>query len=151
MLMTKWPKSVTNISKLSATPFVPNIRHQHPLPTSMLVFSLVDHFRGLIKTGFQASLLKIPCLFGTSFCDAIRKGHSRPICSIQKQFITNLFFPNSRSKVPFSSALILFKLRKYQFLRNTGSLLQGLWFNIGFSEIKLLNFSKKINSEDFFF
>ena len=95
--------------------------------------------------------MKIPCLFGTSFCDAIRKGHSRPICSIQKQFITNLFFPNSRSKVPFSSALILFKLRKYQFLRNTGSLLQGLWFNIGFSEIKLLNFSKKINSEDFFF
>ena len=60
------------------------------------------------------------------------------------------FFPNSRSKVPFSSALILFKLRKYQFFRNTGSLLQGLWFNIGFFEMKLLNFPKNNNFEDFF-
>ena len=67
-------------------------------------------------------------VFGTSFCDAIQKGHSRPICSIQKQLITNLYFPISRSKLPFSSAFITLKLRIPVFHRFTDiPVLSQLW------------------------
>ena len=146
MLMTNWPKSVTNISKLSATHFIPNIvtniRYQHRCWFShwCIIFWDRSKFRKLVfRLVYWKSRVCLRPVFVMQFEKVI---HARfvPYKSNLSQIY---FFPNSRSKVPFSSAIILFKPRKYQFFRNTGFLLQGLWFNIGFSEIKLLNFPKK--------
>ena len=145
MLVTKWPKSVTNISKFSATYFVPisvtYIRYQHRYWFShwWIIFGDWSKFPKLVfRLIYWKSRVCLRPVFVMQFEKVI---HARfvPYKSNLSQIY---FFPNSRSKVPFSSALILFKLRKYQFFRNTDSLLQWLWFNIGFPKLNCWIFQK---------
>ena len=154
MLMTNWPKSVTNISKLSATHFIPNIvtniRYQHRCWFShwCIIFWDRSKFRKLVfRLVYWKSRVCLRPVFVMQFEKVI---HARfvPYKSNLSQIY---FFPNSRSKVPFSSALILFKLRKYQFFRNTGSLLQGIWFNIDFPKLNGWIFQKTTFLKIFFF
>ena len=130
---------------MSATHFIPNIvtniRYQHRCWFShwCIIFWDRSKFRKLVfRLVYWKSRVCLRPVFVMQFEKVI---HARfvPYKSNLSQIY---FFPNSRSKVPFSSALILFKLRKYQFFRNTGSLLQGIWFNIGFPKLNGWIFQK---------
>ena len=64
----------------------------------------------------SANLLKIPCLFETSFVMQFEKVIHARFVPYKSNLSQIYFFRNSRSKVPFSSAQIPLKLRMYQFL-----------------------------------